>query len=107
MARISEIVSLAVEIMECSVKAIDATREGNRNGYWSSGGYSMKNWSMDVLRMLPEDRETALLIVNVHRHEDIDPLDRQRVDRLCKKYYRKLKKTDLLHYGERFLKIMS
>lgn len=102
----SKIVSLAVEITECSMRAIDTSQERTLSAHWSSG-YTMKNWAADVLHLLPDDREKALLIFKAHVPGGTAPEDRRRVGQLCGRYYRRLERAGLLQYGERFLRIMG
>ena len=67
----------------------------------------MKSWAMDVLHLLPDDREEALLIVKAHTPGDIEADDRRRVNKLCRQFYRRLEITDLLQLGDRFLRVVN
>lgn len=101
--RTYDLVALAIEVIECSTKAVDTSKEMLKVPRF--GSYSLRTWAVDVLKLLPDDREKALLIVKAHMPGGVDPDDRRRVGQLCGRYYRRLERTDLLQHGRRFLKI--
>ncbi len=96
-----KIVSLAIEVIDCSSKAVDASRHTIKVS--SAGGYTSRDWAVDVLRRLPDDRDDARLIVQAHSPAEVDQVDRRRVNKLCREYYKLLSQTDLLVQGQRFL----
>ena len=71
--------SLAVELIECSPKAIDTSRESIQ--ICGGGGYSAKEWAIDVRRRLPEDLEDALLIAKAHSPVELPREDLRRANR--------------------------
>ncbi|MFK5925603.1 MAG: hypothetical protein QM483_03130 [Desulfuromusa sp.] len=101
------LVALAIEITECSIRAMDNTREKVSSNKWSSSDYTLRVWAADMLYQLPDDREKALEIVKAHVPGGVDPDNRRRAGQLCGRYYRRLKSTGLLRHGERFLKIIG
>lgn len=107
MPRMDQIVSLAIEIYTSGPKSLDTTRERISVTRWS-GGYSMREWSLDVLKLLPDDKEKALKIIKHHIPGGTEPEDRRRVGKLVGRYYRRVsERPDLLAAGGRFLKVME
>lgn len=100
-AEIRKVVSLAIELIDCSMKAVDATREGY--GSFRAGGYSAKEWAMDALKLLPDNRADALMIINAHTPGEADYDNRRKIGKLCRTYYRQLASTGLLNHGQRLL----
>ena len=56
--------SLAVELIECSAKAIETSRESMQ--ICGGGGYSAREGVIEVRRRPPEDLEDTLLIAKAH-----------------------------------------
>ncbi len=107
MARMDQIVSLAIEVYTSNSKAMDTSREKICASRWSTAGYSMKEWAVDVLKLLPDDRARALEIVK-HITGEIAPRDRRRVGQYVGQYYRQIaKQPDLIRAGNRFFRVMK
>jgi hypothetical protein len=98
-----KIVSLAIEILECTMKALDASRD-QFSGSGGAGRYTARDWAMDVLQRLPDDRETAQLIFDAHRETGQSWAERRKLGRLCSGYYNSLDSAGLLKHGQRLLK---
>jgi len=109
MARLDQLVSLAIEIVTTQSKAMDCTKERVTVARSFGGGYSLKDWASDVLRLLPDDRVKAMEILKHHAPGDATaPEDRRRVGQYVGQYYRQLKRRqDLIHAGERFWRLIG
>jgi len=83
------------------MKAVDASRD--TSGSFRPGGYSARDWAVDTLKQLPEDREEAMPLVREHTPCDTDHDKRRKVGKLCRAYYGRLDRTGLLAHGQRLL----